>query len=275
MARGKKPMNAGVGAKCSILTKFIHPKKTGFEDGHRTTCVLKEMKNIRVNRKDQQCYIFEENNVQYYAVARHFKVLEEGEKNLFFLLKEVQDDEEKQEEQTGEFKEPKVKWRKSRAKQILYDLLRDGTVPVKQKDASGNDTMPIGDIYALDESFKLYDPDKFKSRLQNLRKKILELDSRAAKDRKAFDIYKKNHKVSQLSYKGYIQWQGSDAQELIWDDIKAGKLDRMTKKQLWESRPEYKDKFPLAAFRKKIEQEIRTSKYVHTVRTRGVLHQSS
>jgi hypothetical protein len=82
-------------------------------------------------------------------------------------------------------------------------------------------------------------PDLFKSRLRFLRKKILELDDRAADDRKAFDIYNKNHHVSHFSHKGYIQWQRSDAQELLWDDIEDGKLETMTTTELWESRTEY------------------------------------
>ena len=85
MAKKNKALNAGIGAKCSILTKFIHPKMTGFDDGHRTTCVLKEMRTCRVNRKEQECFVFEVNNVQYHAVMRHFKVLEEGEESQFFF----------------------------------------------------------------------------------------------------------------------------------------------------------------------------------------------
>lgn len=135
--------------------------------------------------------------------------------------------------------------------------------------------MSLGDIYALNEEFALYDPDLFGGRLNDLRKKIIELDKRAAEDRRAFDIYRKNHEVSLYSHKGYIQWQGSDAQELLWDDIEAGKLDEMSKQELWLSRSEYQDEFPLDAFRKKVEQEIRTSKYVHTLRKKGVQHQSS
>jgi hypothetical protein len=59
MARKKKKLFAGVGAKCTVLTKFIQPKMAGFADDHRTTCILKEMGTIHVNRKDQECFIFE------------------------------------------------------------------------------------------------------------------------------------------------------------------------------------------------------------------------
>lgn len=232
------------------------------------------MRTFCVNRKKQECFVFEENNIQYHAVMRYFKVLEEGEEDGFFFRDQAETWKAK-EGNAGTFQEPKVKWRKSKAKRILYDFLRNGTVPLVQTDADGNETMPVEDILKLHKEFEMYDPDKFESRLRSLRKKILELDDRAAEDRKAFDIFNKNHQVSHFSHKGYIQWQGSDAQELIWDDIEDGKLESMTKKELWESRPEYKEEFPLEAFRKKIEQEIRTSKYVHTVRKKGVLHPAS
>jgi hypothetical protein len=135
--------------------------------------------------------------------------------------------------------------------------------------------MPINEIFSLSKEFALYDPEKFKSRLESLRERIVGLDKRAKDDRKAFDVYNKNHKVSHFSHKGNIQWQGSDAQELIWDDIEVGKLETMTKQELWESRPEYKEEFPLFAFRKKIKQEIHTCKYVRTVRKKGILHPAS
>jgi hypothetical protein len=265
----KRRLEAGVGAKCTILTKFIHPKKTGLEEGHRTTCFLTESKTVRVNRRDQLCYFFVEGDDQFYAVKSHFKVLEEGEKSKFF------DAAARNRPETVAFKEPKIKWRKSKAKRILYDFLRDGTVPLHATDSNGDSTMSVEDIFSLSEEFGLYDPNKFEERLNRLRKGIVELDSRAATDRKAFDIYRKNHEVSLYSHKGYIQWQGSDAQELLWDDIEAGKLDEMTKDELWRSRSEYQNEFPLFAFRKKVEQEIRTAKYVHTLREKGVQHPSS
>ena len=165
----KKKLFAGVGAKCSVLTKYLHPKKTGLDDKHRTTCILKEMRTIKVNRKDQECFVFDENGVEYHAVMRFFNVLEEGEERHFFFPEEAQAQKTKEAAEAAaaaiQFKEPKVKWKKSKAKRILYDLLRDGTVPLVQKDSNGTVTMPIEEIFALDEEFALYDPDKFPSRL--------------------------------------------------------------------------------------------------------------
>lgn len=234
----KKKLRPGIGAKCTILTKFIHPKKTGFEEGHRTKCILKEMKTIRVNQKDQQCFVFEEDGKQFHAVRSHFKVYKEGKKSGCFNIEERT----RKPAAGGGFQEPKIKWRKSKANKVLYDLLRDGTIPLQKQDGNGNTTMTTEDIFALSEEFLLYDPNKFEGRLEALRKKIVELDTRASEDRAAFDIYKKNHEVSLYSHKGYIQWQGSDAQDLLWNDIEVGKLETMTKEELWQSRDEYMKK---------------------------------
>ena len=46
-------------------------------------------------------------------------------------------------------------------------------------------------------------------------------------------------------------------------------------KVLWESRREYFEEFPLPVFRKKIQQEIRTAKYLHTLKTKGISYKAS
>jgi hypothetical protein len=134
----KKKLFAGVGAKCTVLTKFVRPKLAGFADDHRTTCILKEMRTIRVNKKDQECFVFEENGVDYHAVKRYFKVIEEGDASGFNSLEE-EAAQRRAKEAADAFKEPKVKWRKSKAKHILYELLMDGTIPLGKARGAGVD----------------------------------------------------------------------------------------------------------------------------------------
>jgi hypothetical protein len=75
--------------------------------------------------------------------------MEEGDEAGFFFPEEAQAKERAEEEgNVLLFKEAKVKWRKSKAKRILYDLLRDGTVSLKN-------TMPIEEIFALSPEFAL------------------------------------------------------------------------------------------------------------------------
>jgi hypothetical protein len=102
--------------------------------------------------------------------------------------------------------------------------------------------------------FGLYDFGKFEARLTSLRKNIHQLNDRAAEDPLAFENYKSNHEVYSTQ-KGYIQWQGSDAQELLKENIDSGKHLEMTPMQLWLSRPKYNGQFPPDAFRSKNRQE--------------------
>jgi hypothetical protein len=272
MPRNRK-LNPGIGARCTILTRFIHPRQKNVEEGHRTTCILTETKKLTVNKKEQVCFSFLLNGVEHYAVKRYFSVIKEGEESAFFFPEEAA--KAKVEDDKKNFQEPKKKWRHSKAKKILYELLRDGTIPIEKYDVNEAEIMAIEDIFALSDQFLLYDPNKFEERLQSLRDHVRYLDDRAENDRKAFEVYKKLHKAASHTPHGYIQWQGSGAQELIWDDIHDGKLESMTPQELWESREEYRLEFPLNVFRQKVEQERRTAKYLHTVKVRGVEHKSS
>lgn len=81
---------------------------------------------------------------------------------------------------------------------------------------------------------------------------IEDANSHAEADQEAFRNFKANHPRSLFSHKGYIQWQGSEAQESLLEDIEAGFHQSMGKKELWESRPEYYENFPLNAFYDKV-----------------------
>ena len=260
-----KKLRPGVGAKASLLTRFIHPRQNNPDKQHRTEVVLIARKEIIVNKKLQQCYTFSfadgDDTAVCHAVASHVKVLEEGKRDDLFDDPGPEDDRVKE---SPSFKEPKTKWRNSKAKRLLYSALMEGTVPME-------DTMPMEDIYLICPEFALYSFDKFKDRLQRLRKKINQLDSRAEADLAAFNNYKSNHEPALFSHKGYIQWQGSTAQEFLWDDLEDYLNNPETKpKDLWLSRPEYQKEFPLEAFRDKMKQEIRTAKYLRTLKQRAL-----
>jgi hypothetical protein len=174
------------------------------------------------------------------------------------------------------FKEPKIKWKDSKARRTLYKELTDGNIPRDAKDSNGRFMVPLlKDIYSMHEEYKLYDPKKFSSRLSTLRTQYHECMMRDAMDVEAFDNYRQNHQPSLFSHHGYPEWQGSEAQRLLKIDLEAKKQDTMSKMDLWDSRPEFHAHFPLKVFRDKINQEIRTAKYLHTIRERGKLHVAS
>ena len=176
----------------------------------------------------------------------------------------------------GSFKEPKIKWKNSKARQNLYKELTGGNIPRDAKDSNGRFMVPLlKDIYNMHEEYKLYDPKKFSSHLSSLRTQYHERMMRDAMDIGAFDNYRRNHQPSLFSHHGYPEWQGSEAQRLLKIDLEAKKQDTMSRMDLWDSKPEFYEHFPLKVFRDKLNQEVRTAKYLHTLRERGKLHVES
>jgi hypothetical protein len=108
--------------------------------------------------------------------------------------------------------EPKVKWRKSNAKRLLYEDIMSGKI---SRETDGVDDhgeeMQLLQIYASRPAFAEYRYDKFSSPLSSLWKTICEANRRTEEDQKAYDNFKARHPPSLYSKKGYVQWQGSDA----------------------------------------------------------------
>ena len=65
----------------------------------------------------------------------------------------------------------------------------------------------------------VFDHTKFKKRLKSLQKSAVKLLSRAEMDETRFEGFVSKHTISLFSHKGYIQWQGSDAQKKLQIDI--------------------------------------------------------
>jgi hypothetical protein len=59
----------------------------------------------------------------------------------------------------------------------------------------------------------------FPSRLSLLQKIIKDANNQAQANQEAVENFKNNHLLSLLSHKGYIQWEGSKAQELHLHDM--------------------------------------------------------
>jgi hypothetical protein len=166
--------------------------------------------------------------------------------------------------------EPKIKWRYSKAKSLLYEDIMEGRVPLE-----ADSTMPLLAVYTRHPELAEYHYSKFSRRLGSLRTTITELIDREKEDHQDFAAYVSNHPASSFSHHGYIQYQGSEAQELLLQDIEDKLHETMGKKALWAFRTEYHLNFPLGVFRDKIYQELGTAKYLHTCREKGKLHQAS
>jgi hypothetical protein len=167
--------------------------------------------------------------------------------------------------------EPKIKWKKSRAKQLLYNAIKEGRVPLEAKDSNNKSTMPLKDIYNLHPTeLSKYHYSKLSSRISSLRKTIKECNGRAVFDQEAFDNFIARYPVSQFSHKGYIQWQGSDAQEKFNKLMEKGELPiGFDKEKVYSTYGVFFTNFTLPVFREKVYQELGTAKYLHTLEIRG------
>ncbi|KAG7356966.1 hypothetical protein IV203_001654 [Nitzschia inconspicua] len=245
MAMKKRGERPGKGAKCSVLTRFIYPKQNVTNSQQRSEVVLVAREERMVNRKLQRCFTFVLDGNECFANERYCKVLQEGKKEDLFEPFTC-------EEETVGFKEPRIKWKKSKAKDILTYMIIQGDIS-----DDPNDPTPVDDIFIMCEEFCKYDRSKFPARLKTLRLRLKDMWKRADDDLIAFENYKSNHAPSLFSHKGYAQWQGSDAQMFLLEDLDEYEKNPNTSPyDLWITRQEYMDEYPLAAFAKKIEQEI-------------------
>lgn len=112
MAKSTK-LYAGKGAKCTILTRFIHPRVLVDDNGHRTSIKLLLKEHKKINRKQQECFVFlcldgPASNTICHSVKSHIIITEEGSRADFFTSDDVAAAEKREEEEN--FIEPKIKW---------------------------------------------------------------------------------------------------------------------------------------------------------------------
>jgi hypothetical protein len=258
-------LQAGKGAKASVLTRVIKPKQhlPNNDKNHRSDVILVDRFE---NEKGGEVFSFRYANddsegLLLQATTRYVKVVEEGDREAFF------DDD-------GEGEDGKVKWKDSEARRLLVKDVKDRVIPIESKYDDGTQTMTLQEIYVSRPEFAAYDYNKFSSRLATIRGIIKQSEDRADEDKEALELYIANHPVSLYDRKGYIQWQGSKSQELAKEDIAAGLL-RQGMRTLYDSREEYYMEFGFDEFSDKIRQEIQTKKYLHTLKVRGKQYKAS
>ena len=249
-------LRAGRGAYGTVLTKYIRPHQIVPRAGHRSDVVL-------LDEEEDGNYTFflqvdndsgNENAQLLCASSRFVKIVREGDPSLLF----------------DKDQEPNIPWAKSEAKKLLSEDLISGVVPLESKFDDNTNTMTLKDIYLMRPEYADYSYKKFSARLRSLRGTISANKKRADADKEAFDTFVYNNPISYHDKFGNIQWQGSESQRLLKEDIRLGVMDRFnSKKEFWMSRPAYHGNFGLKQFRDKIKQEIGTAKYIHTLREKG------
>jgi hypothetical protein len=83
--------------------------------------------------------------------------------------------------------------------------------------------------------------------------RIAELMDRKKEDHQDFAACVSNHPTSSFLHHGCIHYQGSEAQELLKQDIEEKLHEKMGKKALWAFRSEYHLNFPPGVFQDKIK----------------------
>ena len=162
--------------------------------------------------------------------------------------------------------EPLLKWNESHpARQLIYDEIAAGNIPLEAQQMTGAE---VWSQYADTVEFKMRGMkygETFNRRLAALRKLVKKDKSRAIADTEAVAIAIRNHPPPTHNVRGEPQWNGSKAQQLLKEDITAGKHLEMSPLDLRMTRPEYQA-FLRDTIRWKIHQEVKTRKYLHTLK---------
>lgn len=259
-------LRPGKGARATILTRYIKPKQP-LEKGdkkQRSEVILHERyfdeQNKPVYKFTYALAVGTARSPELHAKAHWVKVVKEGHHQELF-------DGPGEPLPKGKQTEPKTKWRHSRARAILYDDIEKRIV---QFDEEGEPLDSLEEIYAMHPEYSEYLFVNFERRLRALREIFEALISRADEDIEALENYMANHEVAEVTWKGMIQWQGSEAQEYVLQDVEDEVHKRIGYKAMYEKRSEYFKYFDYKTFKQKVRQEIRTKKYYQTLEVRNM-----
>ena len=129
------------------------------------------------------------------------------------------------------FEEPAIPWGKSNAKKLLYKDIVSGDVPLEQRGSN----LTIEDVYCQRPEHAECDVGLFVSQLTSLRNMVRANLKRSNDDPEAFDNFVQNNPMSFDSHKGHIQWQGSESQRPLKNNIQKGLHETQTPLDLWTS----------------------------------------
>lgn len=147
-------------------------------------------------------------------------------------------------------------WHTSEAKKLLENDLISGKIPLH----NGNDGMEPKDVYLQRPEFAEFSYEYFRDRLRAIRNQISEKKSLASTDSIALSNDQRIHPRSTHNSRGEPRWEGSIAEQLLKSDVSKGRHTTMRPQDLYQSRPEYYNNYPLSVLRKHIDQEVRRQK---------------
>ena len=147
-------------------------------------------------------------------------------------------------------------WQNSKAKKLLEKDLISGAIPLDRSD------MEPSDVYLQRPEFADIEYGRFRARLLALRNQIKEKNDHAASDSASLTRDRHIHPKASHNHRGEPRWEGSETERLLRLDMDEGKHENMKPIDLYQTREEYYDNFPLKVFRKHIDQEKRRRKFL-------------
>ena len=93
------------------------------------------------------------------------------------------------------------KWKGSKARELLYQNLLDGKVPLDAKDNEGKCTMKLREIYGMHPKYFEFLYKNFSCQVSGLRKLVKLIKHQSAMDEKALATYIKHHPVLKFWHK--------------------------------------------------------------------------
>jgi hypothetical protein len=152
-----------------------------------------------------------------------------------------------------------IAWNECEAKIVVLDDLEMGRVSL-DKSVTAEQLWPR---YQLQPEFANVQFDQFKERLKGHRQQVIKKLTKKSNEWEAFLHDMQLHPPATHDRRGRIIFRLTIANNLLMEDIKAGKHNEMDFEQLWLSREEYYKPFEFSFFRRRIYQAVKTNKYHH------------
>jgi hypothetical protein len=145
-------------------------------------------------------------------------------------------------------------WRNSVASKLLIRDIEQGAI---------NDETAPREAYRLQAEYQQHDFTLFRARLNDYRTKIRQkkLTSLVEAEALLHDL-----QIHQVAHQGAPRWDGSEAQQLLQEAVKARTDRLMLPQELWLSNEAYQE-FDQATFRQHIHQERRRQKFLGSLNT--------
>ena len=121
-------------------------------------------------------------------------------------------------------------WKNSKAKKKVREDLLSGEV---------YDGMGPAEVFMMQPEYALYEYKNFVTNLRNLRAAIKKEKESATRTERAY-YHDRNIFPSVFNRSGVVQWKDTESCRLLKQDIENGVLDGISKRELWNSREEYK-----------------------------------